>query len=118
MDDFATWASIIAIGVHITSLIKYASAGDGRSVVTAIIPMAALFVVLLLAGEADATAGVVVPGLDTPLGDLDVASLLLVALAGGSLGSQVLYNGRKAIDNGDSAEEPKLGETSFIDHGH
>src|SRR5687767_825981 len=109
MDDFATWASIIAIGVHITAIIKYASAGDVRSVVAAVIPMAALFVVLLLAGEADATAGVVVPGLNTPIGDLDVASLALVSLAGGSLGSELLYNGRKAIDNSDSAEEPKLG---------
>lgn len=118
MDDFATAASLVAIGVHLTSILKYASAGDVRSVAAAILPMVGLFVVLLIAAEADATADVVIPGIEQAIGNLDVASLLLVSLAGGSLGSQVLYNGRKAIDNADSAQEPKIGETSFVDHGH
>jgi hypothetical protein len=118
MDDFTTVASLVAIGVHLTAIFKYASAGDARSVLAAILPMVALFVVLLLAAEADAFADVVIPGIDTPIGALDVASLALVSLAGGSLGSEVLYNWRKAVDNADSAQEPKIGETTFVDHGH
>lgn len=112
MDDFATFASLVAIAAHVTALVKYASAGDGRSVLTGVIPMATLFVVLLLAGEADAAAGVVIPGIDTPIGSLDVASLALVSIAGGSVASKV-YDFQRAHDNSDSAKEPQLGETGF-----
>lgn len=116
MDDLTTIAALLAIGAHLTALFKYASAGDGRSVLAGVLPMVAIFVVLLLGAEADAFADVVVPGLDTPIGGLDVASLALVALASGSLSSEVLYNWRKAVDGSDSAAEPKIGETSFTDH--
>jgi hypothetical protein len=108
MEEFVTFASLVAIAMHVTSLIKYGTAGQFRELLTGVLPIAGLFVVLLLGAEADATAGIVIPGLEQVLGDLDVASLLLVAVAGGSGGAQV-FNFRKAVDNTDSAVEPALG---------
>jgi hypothetical protein len=108
MVEFVTFAALVAIATHVTSIAKYASAGDGKATLESLLPIVGLFVVLLVGAQADATAGVVVPGLTTPLGDLDVFSLVVVALAGGSGGAQ-LYNFRRAIDQHDTAIEPPLG---------
>lgn len=108
MEEFVTFAALVAIATHVTSVIKYASAAQGKAVLEALLPIIGLFVVLVLGAQADATAGIVIPGLTTPLGDLDIASLLLAALAGGSGGAQV-YNFRKAIDSSTTTVEPPLG---------
>jgi hypothetical protein len=108
MEEFVTFTALVAIATHVTSLVKYLSAGQVREFVTGLVPVVGLFLVLLLGAEADATAGIVVPGLSAPLGALDVASLLLVSLAGGS-GGATLFNFRRAVDNHDSAVEPPLG---------
>lgn len=108
MEEFVTFAALVAIATHVTSLIKYATAGQFRDTVTGVIPIVGLFIVLVLGAQADATADIVIPGLATPLGLLDVASLALVALAGGSGGAQV-FNYRMAVDNTASSVEPPLG---------
>jgi hypothetical protein len=110
MEEFLTFTGLAALGVQVTAIIKYLSAGQGRSALTAVLPWAGLFVVLLLAAQADATAGLVVPGLaDVTLGAADVASLALIAMTVGSSGSVAFVNFRKAIDGGDTAVEPRLG---------
>ena len=109
MDDLLTFAGLAALGVQVTSIIKFLTAGQGRQALTAVLPWLGLFVVLLLGGQADATAGLVVPGLDVTLGHLDVASLAIVAATVGSSGSVAFVNFRKAIDGNDSAAEPPLG---------
>lgn len=109
MEEFATLAALAALAAQVTSIIKYLSVRDGRAALTALIPWAASFVVLLLGAQADATAGLVLPGLQQTLGDLDVASIALAATAIGSTGSAVFAKFPKAIDNSDSAAEPSLG---------
>ena len=63
---------------------------------------------LLLGAAADATSGLMLPGLDITLGAADVASLALVATALGSSGS-LAFDFKKALDNDDTAAEPALG---------
>lgn len=108
MEEFVTFAALVAIATHVTSVIKYATAWQWRSVTEAMLPIAGLFVVLMLGAAADATAGIVIPGMAVPLGNLDVPSLMLAALAGGSGGATV-YNFRRAVDNHDTSVEPPLG---------
>lgn len=108
MEGFTTFAALVVIAGHLTALIKYLSAGQFREAVTGLVPIVGLGLVLLVAADANAMAGVVIPGLDTPLRDLDVGSLILVAIAGGS-GAAQLFNWRKATDNTTSSAEPPLG---------
>jgi hypothetical protein len=108
MDEFATIAGLVAIASHLTSLTKYLSAGQVREFLTGLVPIAVLFAVLLLGAVADATSALSIPGVEGTLGKLDVASLALVALAGGS-GAAQLFNYRMAVDSSTSSAEPPLG---------
>lgn len=80
---------------------------DNNAVVTQalvwIIGIAALF----LAGQAQFTAGLVVPGLNIALGDMNGWSILMAGWMLGSSGS-FAYDVKSAIDGTDSAVEPKL----------
>lgn len=107
MEEFATLAALAALAVKITSLIKYVTAAQFREAVTTLVPWLGAFVALLLGAEADATAGLVIPGLTEVLGNLDIASLALAATAIGSTGS-VAFDFKKALDHTDSAQEPPL----------
>lgn len=109
MDALLSFAALAALGVQITSIITFLTAREPDRALKAVIPWVSLFAVLLLGSQADATADLLVPGLDTPLGQLDVPSLLLVAVAIGSSGSVAFVNFRKAIDRHDTAQEPPLG---------
>jgi hypothetical protein len=108
MEDFATLAALAALVLKVTSLIKYLTAGMIREAVTTLVPWVAAFGVLVLAGQADATAALVLPGMKTVIGDMDIASLLLAAPVLGASAS-VVFDFKKAIDGTDSAAEPKLG---------
>lgn len=108
MDDLLTFAGLAALGVQVTAIIKYLSNAQVRQAVTAVLPWLGLFVVLILAGQADATSAIAVPGLDTTLGALDIASAALVAMSVGSAGSVALVDFRKAVDSSDTAAQPGL----------
>jgi hypothetical protein len=101
-------AVLVALAYQVTTMFKYLSAGQIREVLTALIPWAAAFVVLLLGAAADATADLVLPGFEVTLGSMDVASLAIAAASLGST-SSVAWDFKKAFDNTDSASVPPLG---------
>ena len=76
-----------------------------------VVSQAAVWVVgfggLSLAAHAAVTSAYALPGFTQPLGDLDSASLALLAWLLGSTGS-FAYDFKKALDGSDSAAEPKL----------
>lgn len=109
MSDFTTLVALAALAVKITSLLKYLSAGQLRSAATTVTPWVAAFLVLLVGAQADATAGVMLPGLAVPLGKVDVFSLMIAATALGASGSLV-YDVKSAVDQSDTtSKEPPLG---------
>lgn len=108
MDEAFTLAALIAVSMQVTDLLRFLSAGQLRQALTGVIPWVALFVVLLLGSQADVTNQLPIPGTGEALGGLNWASLLLVAIAGGSTGSQVV-NFKQAIDGTDSSRVPPLG---------
>lgn len=89
------------------SVIKALFARDANTVVTQAVVWVVGFVGLLLASKAAVTEGFALPGFTEPLGSLDVASVGLLAWILGATGS-FAYDLRKAIDNTDSAVEPRL----------
>lgn len=107
MESAAALAALAALAWKITSLVKYLSAGQVRQAVTTVVPWVAAFVALLIGAQADATAAVVLPSVHVSLGDMDVASMLLLAATTGALGS-TFYDVKTALDNTDSAAEPQL----------
>jgi hypothetical protein len=108
MEDFTTWAALAALAIKVTSLIKYMLTGQVRQSATTVVPWLAAFAVLMLGSQADATSAIMLPGLNVALGHADIASLMLAATALGSTGS-VVHDFTKAVDNTQSAAEPKLG---------
>jgi len=108
MEDFATLAALAALAYKVTSLIKYLTSGMFREALTTLVPWAAAFGVLVLASQADATAAIMLPSMTVPLGDMDIASLLIAAPAIGASAS-TFADFRSAVDGSDSAREPKLG---------
>ncbi len=109
MSDFTTLVALAALAVKITSLLKYLSAGQVRSAATTVVPWLGAFLVLVLASQANATAGMMLPGLAVPLGDVDIFSLMIAATALGASGS-VVYDATTRWDNSDdTSKEPPLG---------
>jgi len=108
MDQTVIVVALAAMASQITTLVRYASAREYRQAVTTMLPWLAAFVALLAGAQADAIADWVLPGLETRLGDLDVASLAFVAVSVGATGG-FGYKALTAIDNSDSAAEPPLG---------
>jgi len=109
MEDIATVAALAALASQITSLLKFLTGGEPKRALTTVIPWVAAFGVLLIGAQADATAGIVFPGIDSPLGDLDVASLLLVSTTIGAVGG-FAHKAVTAVDNSTSTAEPALGD--------
>lgn len=109
------FAALAALVIKIVSVVK-AIGKDNNIVATQVVVWAVGIIVLFLAGEADVTSGMVIPGFsDIHLGDLDAASIVLAGLALGSSGA-FAYDVKKAVDNSDSATEPALlpGETGPV----
>jgi hypothetical protein len=90
------------------NLTNAATRGDGLS---QIVLWVIAILVLVLAGQADVTSTLTLPGLDGALGDLDFASYVVLGIIAGSTGS-VVYDFTKAVDNTNSAAEPSLFNTS------
>jgi hypothetical protein len=99
-------ATLAALVVKVTSVLKYLSAGKTREAITQLIPWLAGVVTVMVAAQANVSEGLVVFG-ELALGQLNVWSQILAGLALGSGGSLV-YDFKKAVDNSDSAAEPPL----------
>jgi hypothetical protein len=105
-----TAATLGALVLKITSVLKYVTSGAYREALTQVIPWVAGVLALMLAANADVASGLVIWGEQT-LGQLDGWSQILAGISLGS-GASVAYDFKKAIDGGDSAAEPPLGGTS------
>ncbi len=92
----------------LVSTLKNLTTSNTRgAAVTQFVVWLAAFGMLLLAGSAEVTEDLIVPGLSQALGDLDFASFVVLGLITGSTGS-VVYDFKKALDVNDSAAEPSL----------
>lgn len=102
--DFAPLLAAIALIWKIVDFVKYLRVRNVDALVTqAGVWLAGVGVTLLLAAT-DYADGIVIG--DLPLGDLNLASLILLGLSIGSSAS-VLVDAKKAVDNTDSAAVPK-----------
>lgn len=107
MEAIAILAGLaFAVNKSVT-VIKSAINKDWNTVVTQAVVWVVGTVAIFLATRASITAELVVPGLVEPLGTLDGSSIVLLGFILGSTGS-FAFDIKKAIDNGDSAAEPKL----------
>lgn len=91
----------------VSTLKNLTTAATRGDAITQVVVWVTSVVVLVLAANASVTEHLIVPGLSDELGDLDLASFLVLGLIAGSSGSTV-YDFKKAIDNTDSAAEPSL----------
>ena len=64
-------------------------------------------VIVLVAGNANAFEGLVIPGMTEPMGSLDGLSLVIIGLCIASFGSTA-FDFKKALDGSDSAKTPSL----------
>jgi len=102
-----TAASLAALVWKFISVIKMITGRDLMGVVTQALTWAAGVIAVMLAAQADVSASLAVFG-DQVLGSLDGWSQVLAGIALASSAS-VAYDYKKAVDNTDSASEPKLG---------
>ena len=102
--DFVPLLAAVALIWKIVDFVKYVRARDVDSIVTQLGVWLAGVAVLFLLAATDFASGVVVA--DSPLSQLNWASLVLVGLSVGSSAS-VLVDAKKALDNSDSAAVPK-----------
>lgn len=98
--------ALAALVVKVVGVIK-ALGKDNNFVLTQCVTWAVGVAVLLLAGQAEVTQALVIPGFGVALGTMDVASVILAGLLLGSTGA-FAYDFKKARDNTDSAVEPSL----------
>lgn len=77
------------------------------AVVTQLTAWVGGIVLVALAAHAQVTETLVLPGVSTPMGKLDGASIVLVGLLASSLASS-LVDVKAAVDNTDSAAKPPL----------
>lgn len=108
MEEIGPLIMLAALATQVTTMLKNLTAGEVRAAFTGLIPWVVAGVALVWGANAGTTADYVLPGLSDPLGDMDLASLLLAAAAVGSSGG-LLYSFRTAFDNTDTAKEPPIG---------
>ena len=112
MEQIAILLGLAFTANKLVSTLKNLTTADSRgSGLTQIVVWVVATLVLVLAGQADVTSTLTLPGLDGPLGDLDFASYVVLGLIAGSTGS-VAYDFTKAVDNTNSAAEPSLFKNS------
>lgn len=104
----------LAFAVNKTVSVVKALGKDWNMVVTQVVVWVTAFIALLVASVADITEAYALPGFVQPLGELNVASVALLAWMLGGSGS-FAYDFKKALDGTDSASEPAL--LSTVDNG-
>ena len=98
----------IALAVNKTvSVIKSITNKDKNAAITQALVWVVGTAAVILAAHAKLTEAMVVPGLNVALGALDTPSHILLGWILGSSGS-FAFDIKKAIDNGDTAQEPPL----------
>lgn len=97
----------LAFAVNKTVSVIKAFGKDNNTVVTQVLVWVIGTGALFLAGQAEFTAGLVIPGLGVTLGSLNAASIVMAGWVLGSSGS-FAFDIKKAIDSSDSAVEPHL----------
>lgn len=98
----------IAFAVNKTvTVIKAVASGDKNLALTQLLVWVIGVGAVILAAHASLTSDMIMPGIERSLGSLDTASLVLLGWVLGSSGS-FAFDIKKAIDNGDSAQEPPL----------
>lgn len=102
-----TAASLAALVWKFISVFKDLTGGRPRGAMTQAITWLAGIAAVALAAQADVAENMVVFG-TMRLGELDAYSLILAGIALGSTAS-VSYDIKKAVDQTDSAVEPRLG---------
>ncbi len=98
--------ALAALVIKVVSVVK-ALGKDANYVVTQVVTWSVGIAVLFLAGQAEVTQSLVIPGFGMTLGTMDAASIVLAGLVLGSTGA-FAYDYKKARDNTDSATEPTL----------
>jgi hypothetical protein len=106
--NLALIAALAPLTTKLTGLVKYLSARQWRDAVTTLVPWVGAFVALEVGAHADLTRDLVLFDGGPALGKAAVGSLVLASAVVGSAGS-LLADFRKAVDNTDTAVEPKLG---------
>jgi hypothetical protein len=107
MESMAIFLGLAFAANKSVSVFKSLFSSDRNTAVTQVIVWMFAIAALLLAASAQVTEHLVLPGMVDPLGNLDLASLVLLGWIAGSTGS-VVFDFKKAIDGTDSAAEPRL----------
>lgn len=107
MESAVALAAIALLGNKIIELFKYLRTKDWNGAITLLAVMAVGVIILALAANADVAETLIIPGTSITLGSLDAMSIVLLGLAGTSVGSTI-YDYKKAFDGGDSAKQPPL----------
>lgn len=107
MDLTISVALLAALIWKLGDLSKLVSNKDWNGLATQLWIYVLGIIVLLVAGNANAFEGLVVPGMTEPLGTLDNLSLVIIGLCIASFGSTA-FDFKKALDSSDSAKTPPL----------
>lgn len=105
--EFVVAVSVAALVWKFTDFLKAVTNANWNAVVTQLIAWGAALAALGVVAATSMADTVPVPGTDLMVGQLGFAEILLVALASGS-GASALYDAKKAVDNSDSAAQPRL----------
>lgn len=107
MIEFVPVLVLLALVWATISFLKDLTNGKTNGMITQVIVWAAGVLFAWLFSESDFGSSIAIGDTGQTLGSINVASLVLVGMAVGSLAS-VAYEFKKARDNNDSAVEPKL----------
>jgi len=92
---------------QLVNVVKYAKVRDWNGVVTPVVYTAIAFGLLTLAAHAKYYQGMIIPGLDVPIGAADWQSILITSIGAFGVGG-FLYDRTKARDNNQDASTPSL----------
>lgn len=104
-------APLIALGLlasQLTTLVRFLQATQWSRAFTTVLPWLAAFVALGIGAQVEATSSLVLPGVTQELADLNVWSLVYVAIVVGASGG-FAHKAVVGVDNSQSAAEPPLG---------
>ena len=105
--DLTPLVALALLASQLTSIVRFLQGHQFDRAVNAVLPWATALGALLLGAQAEATSSLVLPGLDQPLGDLDLFSLLYAAVVVGSTGG-AFHKVVVGLDSSQSAAEPPL----------
>lgn len=105
--DLAPLVALALLASQLTTLVRFVQGGQLDRAVNTMLPWATALAALALGSQVEATSALVLPGVDQPLGDLDIWSLLYVSVVVGSTGG-AFHKVVVGFDHTQSAAEPPL----------